>query len=357
MLKVWKEHYFEDFLEMFHDKNLCQKKAEELVNLCLKPAILDYVTKSTGSDVAQKLKERIGLQDDAIPGALHYSILKELVSELDYNKYQQYIHHCNIFVNNWLLEHIDEQFFKDGYLSKIENQHLMEIIKKIIAELTNVRHSIGTAEEIVSFVYCLYSALSQKLRLLFPQNALNSVMIGGITYKEEFGDHFTTYVNKMEKILTEPYQTKADIKERIRCVLFKTKHSNTLLGCLEQCPFCKAPCEARDGNHDQHFSSAHRPQGLCGLKASKTLMIEICSNPTWKGSNSKTSTKQRPHPRKTPHCSQLTDYWRYVMVTLNERIAKDFGVLPAEIPESWRSLTRRDALNCLDRAMKKCDLP
>ena len=46
---------------------------------------------------------------------------------------------------------------------------------------------------------------------------------------------------------------------------------------------------------------------------------------------------------------EATDYWKYVMLTFNDKIAKDSGALPAKIPESWKGLTQNDALISLKK--------
>lgn len=41
---------------------------------------------------------------------------------------------------------------------------------------------------------------------------------------------------------------------------------STLIGCTEQCPFCREQCELTDANHAEcgkdHFTNIHRPQCL-----------------------------------------------------------------------------------------------
>ena len=57
---------------------------------------------------------------------------------------------------------------------------------------------------------------------------------------------------------------------------------NSLIGCKEQCPFCREQCELTDENHldsgKPHYTEVHRPQclGTYTYIENKKLVLKIC---------------------------------------------------------------------------------
>jgi hypothetical protein len=171
----------------------------------------------------------------------------------------------------------------------------------------------------------------------------------------------------MEQSLAAKYEKEEDIKERLKSLPFnpRDKMFTSMFGCGKQCPFCCAPCEAGSKEHDKHFTSIHRPQGVRGWMNLKTTVLrtDICSSSVISDRTFNTNlTGDKPHPYKDyqtyyPDWTitgdpsiKASDYWKYVMDTFNETIAKDTHALPADIPEDWKAITTDDALKSLKNA-------
>ena len=98
----------------------------------------------------------------------------------------------------------------------------------------------------------------------------------------------------------------------------------TLLGCCEQCPFCKEQCELTTPNHDcKHSVELHRPQCLGGYRwiATQEMMLDMCSsyvasNTTFENAD----TGWRPHPYK----EYQTYYPNWIITPDNSRQASSF---------------------------------
>ncbi len=138
-----------------------------------------------------------------------------------------------------------------------------------------------------------------------------------------------------------------------------------MFGCGQQCPFCKVPCEAGGKTHKQHSAAVHRPQGLGSCrnihteKLDETLCTtDVQSEKKFKG----TDTEQKWHPYKEyttyypdwhippDPTKEASDYWKYVLVQYNDKFAQEFKAKPADVPEAWRSITKRQALRGLKEA-------
>ncbi|KAK6324584.1 hypothetical protein J4Q44_G00039260 [Coregonus suidteri] len=363
-LEQSKSKYLTDFKDLFRNQDQCLKKAEEFLKL-LQPAVQDYVTKRIGPDVVDEVKKGKGSQDYSTRIAFQFSILKQLLTDGEYEKYKRYIKDYDRFVKDWLFDQIVQQLSDESSLKKLENKHLSEIVKMITDAVSNIRKTHSTIKDIKTFIQNICSALGEKL--VFPKDALDSIMILNNANTEQFADYLTEFVREMEKSVASEYDQRTDIRKRLRSLPFKPQDImfTSQFGCGEQCPFCSAPCEAGGKEHAKHFSSIHRPQGVSGWRNSTTrvLVTGICSSSVISDLRFKTTlTGDKYHPFKDyqtyyPHWTitgdpsiKASDYWKYVMATFNEIIARDTNALPADIPEDWKALKSDDALKSLKNA-------
>uniref|UniRef100_A0A4W5LAU9 Interferon-induced very large GTPase 1 domain-containing protein n=1 Tax=Hucho hucho TaxID=62062 RepID=A0A4W5LAU9_9TELE len=360
-LEQSKNKYLTDFKDLFHNRDQCLKKAEEFSKL-LQPAVQDYVTKMIGPDVVDEMKTGKGSEDYSTRMSFQFSVLKQLLTEGKYGKYRKYIRHYENFVKDWLFDQIVQQLSKDNRLEKSEKKHLSEIVKIITDAISNIRKSHSPIKNIKTFIQNICSALGEKL--VFPKDALDSIMILNNANTEQFADYLAEFVGEMEQTVASEYDHWTDIKERLRSLPFKPQDNmfTSQFGCGEVCPFCCAPCEAGGKEHAKHFTSIHRPQGVSGWRNLKTrvLWTNICSSDVISDNTFRTSqTGDKFHPYKdyqtyypdwtiTGDSSiEASDYWKYVMATFNKTIAEDTDALPADIPEDWNALTPDYAMKSL----------
>ncbi|XP_052320975.1 interferon-induced very large GTPase 1-like isoform X2 [Oncorhynchus keta] len=367
-LELSKNKYLTEFKDLFHNRDLCLKKAKDFTKRCLEPAVKDYVTNMIGPDVVDEVKTGKGSEDYSTKWAFQFSILKQLLTEENFEKYTEYINHYERFVKDWLFDQIVQQLSKNNSLEKLEKKHLSEIVKIITYTISNIRETTGFLRDINTFIQNMYCALVEKL--VFPEDALDSIMILNTGNTEQFADYLTEFVREMEQSLASKYDHRTDIKERLRSLPFKPQDEmfTSLFGCGKRCPFCGAPCDAGGKEHSKHFIAIHRPKGLNGSKSRYTyrLVTNICSSdvisdlkfihPLVTGEDGhpyKDYRKYYPDWIITGDPSiKTSDYWKYVMATFNKRIAEVRGAstLPADLPEDWKVLTRDDALKSLKEA-------
>eukprot|EP00063_Salmo_salar_P090474 XP_014065309.1 PREDICTED: interferon-induced very large GTPase 1-like [Salmo salar] len=365
-LEQSKSKYLTEFKDLFHNRDQCQKKAEDFTKLCLQPAVQDYVTKMIGPDVVDEVKTGKGSQEYSTRGAFQFSILKQLLTDGKYDKYENYIDNYGNFVKDWLFVQIVQQLSDESSLEKLEKKHLSEMVKMITDAISNIRKTTGikNVNDVKTFIQNICSALKKNLVL---KDALDSILILNTADTEQFAVYLTGFVEEMEQSLAAEYDKGGDIKERLRSLPFKPQDEmfTSLFGCGEVCPLCAVPCEAGGIEHKKHHASIHRSQGICGYRNvwSQKLAIEICSSLVVSDASfSNTETGGKLHPCKdyqtyypdwliTGDSSiEASDYWKYAMATFNETIAKDKHALPADIPEDWKALTPDDAMKSLKKS-------
>ena len=144
---------------------------------------------------------------------------------------------------------------------------------------------------------------------------------------------------------------------------------NSLIGCKEQCPFCKEQCELTDENHldsgKPHYTEIHRPRCLGKYHHSDNnkLVLKVCTNavnPEANHSFRNADTNNEPHPYKeykkiypnwliSAESSQTSPkYWEWFIATFNTEIVEWAKAAPTPVDEEgWNDITEEDAIDSL----------
>ena len=130
-----------------------------------------------------------------------------------------------------------------------------------------------------------------------------------------------------------------------------------LIGCTEQCPFCKEQCDWLDPNHihdeQKHHIAVHRPECLGGYRWTKTnvLTTDFCpANVAGDINFRNAATNQKFHPYKDyqliyPDWSIPPDltsegslYWKRFIGKYREHLGRKFSAKPPEVPPQWHDI-------------------
>ena len=114
---------------------------------------------------------------------------------------------------------------------------------------------------------------------------------------------------KMEsELILADYKNTNESIEKLTTESAKSPHMvlyNSLIGCKEQCPFCKEQCELTDENHLEsgkpHYTEIHRPKCLGGYTyvKNKKLVFDTCTFAIESDASFRNSdTNQEDHPYK-----------------------------------------------------------
>ncbi|XP_059210596.1 interferon-induced very large GTPase 1-like [Centropristis striata] len=346
-----KEKFRADFKDVFQERDQCQKKAKEFTELCLRPAVEDFVNRSLGLDI---IDEMLTSKQFSTRMDLQYSILLDLLSKCDFENYRSYIHSYEQYVKKWILDQIVERFSKGSTTFEFEDQHIKSTINSINDAINKAK---GKSGDFKTFVEGICQELGDKL--VISQDALHAFMTLNDADQEQFADWLTECVKVMAEGLREKFkETNIQMKLKNLHVKPQSVLFTKLIGCGKQCPFCKAPCEAGGNNHTEHWTSLHRPEGLGRYrwKSSTELVTDICSSLVISDNSfSCSATNGEWHPYKkyreifedwsiAPDVSlQASDYWKYVMKKFNTKFAEAYKAKPADIPASWKAITSKQA--------------
>ncbi|XDV18993.1 hypothetical protein PO909_024575 [Leuciscus waleckii] len=348
-LDQFKDKYRNDFKDLFHDRDQCQRKAEEFTKLCLMPAVETFIYSSLGPEIVDKMLQGKNAFQFRTRAFFQYTLLKELVNEDKFEKYVKYISSYEHFVKGWILDQITKQFSNEHEVSELEERHLRGITKKIL-EAVKMALNETCEDGIKGFIHCICKKLEQKL--IIPKDALETVMVLNNASQEPFADWLTKSVEEMEQTLKE-HLKKVDIQGKLHKLKIKPQNElfKSVFGCGIQCPFCKAPCEAGGEAHTDHCASVHRPQGLVANICSTDVHSEVhfkCFQTNYVFHPYKRYREIFPDWHIPADASiQASDYWKYVMARFNAKFAEEYKARPADVPLMWKSITKQQAENSL----------
>uniref|UniRef100_A0A3P8TTS5 Si:dkey-85k7.12 n=1 Tax=Amphiprion percula TaxID=161767 RepID=A0A3P8TTS5_AMPPE len=351
-----KERFRADFKDVFHERDQCQKKAEEFTDQCLKPAVEDFVHRSLGPNMVD---EMLKCEEFSTRMSFQYSLLKDLLSNKNLEDYVCYSSSYESYVKERILQQIEERFSNSSATFEFEDRHLQSSISSINDAIKKA--TTGNSDNLKKFVEDICKELGDKL--VISQDALGALMILNKADQEQFAHWLTESVKDMKETLREKFK-KSTFAEKLKHLNMKPQNElfTRVIGCGKQCPFCKVPCDAGGNKHTQHFASLHRPDGLGRWRwtSTKKLTTDICSSSVVSdGKFCCNATNNEYHSYKgykeiypdwniCPDVSlEASDYWKYVMKTYNEEFAKAYGAEPADIPETWKQITDQQALASL----------
>ncbi|XP_043099881.1 interferon-induced very large GTPase 1 [Puntigrus tetrazona] len=362
-LDQYKNKYHNDFKDLFHDRDQCQRKAEEFTTLCLMPAVQAFVYNSLGPDIVDKMLHGKNAFQFSTRAFFQYSLLKQLLIEDNFEQYVKYISTYEDFAKGWILDQITKQFSNHHEVSELEDRHLRGIIKEIL-EVVKMAQNKTNEDGIKGFIQCICRMLGQKL--VIPKDALETVMVLNNASQEPFANWIIKSVEEMEQTLKEQLK-RVDIQIKLKMLKMKPQDElfKQVFGCGKQCPFCRAPCEAGGKAHTEHCASVHRPKGLGQMRYEddEKLVTNICSTDVHSEVQFKCyQTYYKYHPYKryreifpdwhipADASIQASDYWKYVMARFNTKFAKEYSARSADIPLTWKSITKKQAENSLNES-------
>ncbi|KAL0188340.1 hypothetical protein M9458_015439, partial [Cirrhinus mrigala] len=334
-LNQFKDKYRNDFKDLFHDRDQCQKKAKEFTELCLMPAVETFIYSSLGPDIVDKMLQGKNAFQFSTRGFFQYSLLKQLLNEDKFEQYVKYISSYKSFVKGWISDQITKQFSNGHEMSELEERHLRGITKEIL-EAVKMAQNETSEDGIKGFIHCICKKLGQKL--IIPQDALETVMVLINASQEPFACLLSESVEELEQTLKEQLK-KVNIQSKLSKLKMKPQVElfKRVFGCGKLCPFCKTPCEAGGEAHSEHCASVHRPQGLGSYMyvSDGKLVTDICSTDVHSEQQFKCfETNYEYHPYKryreifpdwhipADASIQASDYWKYVMARFNTKFAE-----------------------------------
>ncbi|XP_065108890.1 interferon-induced very large GTPase 1-like isoform X2 [Paramisgurnus dabryanus] len=338
-----------------------------LISTKLKEPILQSVYNKTAYDLAGEMRMNI----PAFQGNrsnLEKHILKTLAEEEDVIKFIEYIHYPRDHIENFIKARVKE------YITG-ENSSALAIMK------TNIRHKeqrVNTAaetatDEVLSKRGDVNMWLEVFSCCLKDELEFNKERLTGDSFQEITDFELLEEVLKKELChITEDLNRSLKNASDINMTMFRKQPDEILIEhfckcCWVECPFCGVVCvNTIEGHPGDHIAPFHRNCGMTGMiyKKSDNLSCSVCTSAVasnrffFPSDDSDDKVLWREYRTAgsefaswciTPDLSELP-YWKWFVCRFQKDLEYYYEkTFKGQIPDNWRSFTKEDALESLDK--------
>ena len=349
------------FLVEFKAKysKMCQEKAtaKKICSL-LETPIHDEVISSLGVNIVQGMKEGSGSCYLQSKGALKAKVLYDLGVKGDFSLYKEYLCNVSRSLRHWLKEYTLQYCRKwdPGANKSCITVSANDIQRRLITKISTAVNDCTRNLEAVK-PYSIRNWLDDFKTKVQGQIQLDMEAIQAFLTSEELLDSFD-YKNFTAEVLEELRSVQQRIEKKFDDLDAATVkwvkepwnllHEN-LVGCCEQCPFCKEQCDLTISNHSPHDHSVelHRPGCVGGwrLRGKNEMFLEICTSCV--ASDIKFLHNEEYYPFReykthfpnwvVPPDKSFTasSYWKWFVAKYTKELAEHYAMETTEIPEGW----------------------
>ena len=389
--------FFRTFETQFSEASNDQTAVQNLCNI---------LTKSIEKALVEKLQ--IEIVDSMKVESSHFRkknyfkvlIMKDLAATKDFDLYKEYLRNIGASLKRWSKIYVRRHCEKRN---SNENTNLFELavenLNVIITAITTVIKEMGNLTENIEITDTASSISDEDTNPLedptqhldvknwletFHENAKKTIVIDLQEIMDVIGVtsiHNPTFFakqlikslkNESAIILADFKNTPASI-EKLTSESTKSPHMvlyNSLIGCKEQCPFCKEQCELTDENHldsgKPHYTEIHRPKCLGGYTyvKNKKLVFDTCTLAIESDASFRNAdTNQEDHPYKEykkiyPNWQISTEspktgpkYWEWFIASNLTELTEWNSAEPTSLQDQgWQDITEEEAMDNLSEA-------
>ncbi|XP_077306201.1 interferon-induced very large GTPase 1-like [Lithobates pipiens] len=357
-LNSLKPVYFDSFKNAFQKKNESKSLAERVCENIFKPSLTDHINRKLGIEMVDDIVNSKDSEKYTSRMFFQLMVLENLLEEDNFKNYVNYSSDYKNFAKSWITNYIVKEYKN---ISTLQVRILSNIMGRVRSSLNNP--PALNLKDVSDFL----SHLCEKLNsdLVIPQQTMKAIISQNSAAIEDFIHYMRLSLTdteaeiraELESLSTEDVLSRLVVKPQDE--LFKK-----VFGCGKQCPFCKVPCEAGGTDHEEHFASVHRPDGLGRYRwsATEVLSHDICTTSVvGNGTFKNELTEWNPHPYKDyrdfypdwkiqpDESIEASDYWKFILKEYNEQFAAEYNAKPANYPEEWNKLTREMAKKSLQK--------
>ncbi|XP_066433085.1 interferon-induced very large GTPase 1-like isoform X2 [Eleutherodactylus coqui] len=363
-LEALRSEYFSVFKAVFQEKDESKTRAKHFCELCLKPAIVQYVYHHLGQEMVNDILKGNDNMKYMSRSFFQMRVQCKLLEDHSFEHYVKYINNYECFVKECILDFVKEQYEDPKGLQSLQSNIILSIFQKLRNILQNVQ--IQESVDVSEFLRNVCKVLHKDL--VISQEDVKVITFQNFASVTLFAADVESFLSDLgEDILSE--MRLSTIESVLAMVILKPEEElfKKVIGCGKQCPFCKVPCEAGCSEHTEHFATIHRPQGLGRYRYVDTnvLCSSLCSTDVVTEKSFRNSdTDWKFHPYKgyrdfypdwmiQPDPSiNASDYWKFIFKEFNVQFAKEYNAKPASLPKDWYDISKDQALESLKESFR-----
>lgn len=369
-LNETKNRHMLNFIYQFRKRDQCQKAAQSFTNLCLKPTAEDFIYSSLERQIFDGMLQNKNAQLYSSPRKFHYGLLKEMLLKDSFENFHEYLQSHESFsrnsIDNFIRAHLSGSVMIEDRREQRMHQ-IFDWVKRCINQASE--SSSGAQSNVRLLLEKVCVSLESLGKITMPTQILEEPLFDISTHRERFLADVQESVSELSSAIAQEFMENEDVIEvpddlpnKLQDMLY-----DRVKGCEKRCPFCKAPCDLEEKEHQMHEAVVHRPKGLVSYTNanSTTLSHNTCSadiagqnqfqNRHTGGQSLPFKEYQSIYPDwniypEDPRNNGAAIYWRYVFMRHNSRFAKEYQCAPAVLPEAWGEITQEEALQSLREA-------
>nr|XP_049582947.1 interferon-induced very large GTPase 1 isoform X2 [Syngnathus scovelli]XP_049582948.1 interferon-induced very large GTPase 1 isoform X3 [Syngnathus scovelli] len=338
-----------DFIYQFRKRDQRQKLARRFISDIIQPIVMNYVYAPLGMQIAEEIQSKA--PKHLSPQAFHKSLLEEIIMKDQFESFTEYLFSYDTFRLRKIQETV-VTYLSDWNVNTWRLQHLGEIIGNVASAVSQV--TVGDSQVLsdtkpILKQVCLI--LEDSGDTCIPWESLEGPLYSITTEWDHFVTYFMELLAELRLNLAQAFSQHMSgdqLLERLptqpRDCLF-----NKLKGCDARCPVCSAPCQVEQTGHEFHETLLHRPK--CMLEPTSLISPESTNLDDLEPQDITVACweLQELHPDWNLSTKEASSspYWRYVLARFSERLAKKYNRTPPVIPEEWKTITKKEALDSL----------
>ena len=355
-LNNFRSEYNEITQETAAAENFCHLVVDSIKKKQIEVIRLEIVDKMKSAEGGKFFNQR----------GFKVKVLEDLAKEENFEKYTLYLSNIRDCFMVWAKLYVERFCEKQeegkSKFEKMIEEKLNSAIERIAQEAKSLKGCENVETWLIKFHEKLLSHLVLDLSLL--QRTVGVCKINDLNYFIE--QVVEGLENAKNMFMLKPEELYVLYHDVMNCD--KPPHIilyNAIIGCSEQCPFCKEQCELDAGHitNVPHCINIHRPDCLGRYKwrKSKELSFDLCnesigSNATFRNSDTndqrvafkeyKTIYKEWYIDPGKPKVQPL--YWQWFVAKFNNELSHWCRAVPTQAPSGWKSITQEQAIAYLN---------
>lgn len=172
-LENFKQTYRCNFIDLYLERDQCQKTADEFMNNCIKPALEKYMADVLGMKMADEMKTGENSIIFGIRALFQIFVLKNLLDS-KFETYLRFIkfHSYETFVKDFIFDKVGEHFTAEIRMFKLEEKLLIDVIGEITQATEEAEQDL-TINDIKGFIQVICRKLQE--RLVIPRDVVDKI--------------------------------------------------------------------------------------------------------------------------------------------------------------------------------------